>query len=131
MRDYAKKPIPPTQKKPVHQQNWFANAMLLLAFVFLGYAIDHFFHHHSDVMSPIAQTVKQIPVSIANKIKQHHDKKLSAHSKKTTATKTKISIEKKAASQSTASNQPKYDFYKLLPEMAVTVSGSGSGSGNN
>ena len=111
MRDYARKRSPQS-KKHQRDQSWLNNLFLLLAFVFVLCAIFHFVDTHHGQQSVVASAVvaqSQVqttaPITASTSPSPHSEKQVLAAKKPTPS----------------PDAQPKYDFYKLLPEMTVTV----------
>ena len=121
MQDYANKRQPQPIEKP-DNRSWLNILMLVLAFMFTLAGIIHFAEKQDTRPTPLAKPVATIqPEKQTEKLAvstnhphqhQHHaaQKKHPVHhpvhhNKTTPAT----------------NPQPKYDFYKLLPEMTVNV----------
>ena len=119
MQDYANKRQPQPIEKST-DRSWLNTAMLILAFIFALAGIIHFAEKEdtrpSRLVKPIAtiqpeeQTQKLVVTTHHNKPPHYAQKKHPVQH---------VSSNKKMA---LATNiQPKYDFYKLLPEMTVNV----------
>lgn len=119
MQDYAKKRQPQAIEKP-DGRSWLNTLMLVLAFIFALAGIIHFAEKQDtrrhDLEKPVAaiqpETPAQKPIMMAHHAKPRHAlQKNRAHHHAANHKKTTLA----------ANIQPKYDFYKLLPEMTVTV----------
>ena len=109
MKDYAKRPRP--QKYHLDNGNGLLLFCLLCAIFFLVFVTYHFFHTRTQPVSVAIETppLKQkIIEKLAEKTthQTHHQKTVAVKKTKTTVV---------------ADNQPKYDFYKLLPKMTVVI----------
>lgn len=109
MRDYAKR----NSTKTTDRYRRFSGVMLLMSFVFAACAIFHFVYKHFPLDKKVflpapARTVPGLP----SRLSQQKGTKASLARKKKS---------KPAVKTASANNQPRYDFYKLLPRMTVVV----------
>lgn len=107
MRDYAKKTSRPVKKKNNVNSSWILTLLITGAVFFVGYASYHVIHKKL--------LVKKEALSI---------RLASTTPIKTTASHPNQTIKKTAAKTEVTdpiSNEPKYDFYKILPAMTVTI----------
>lgn len=118
MKDYAKRPARPV-KQATSDNNWQNTALLLLSIFFAIFACIHFIQKHVVPKLKLASTKTQV---VAAPILEK--KPAVTHTK--TAEKKSAAIAKKTGGTPTtpvvADNQPKFDFYKLLPQMTVNIS---------
>lgn len=112
MKDYAKRPQTVQKKQPHHK-----NGLLFCAFVCaIGAFIFSIYHfHHAFALTQKTAQSQAIPLAFAKPAEK------IAH--KTPVKKIVRNTAKPAPKElpPIADNQPKYDFYKLLPRMTVVI----------
>lgn len=101
MRDYAKSKKS-NITKTARRDRRLSSAMLILSLVFAGCAIFHFAYQHFPLDKKVFLPA---PAATTHADKTHKKKKSKSVSAATSAN----------------NNQPRYDFYKLLPRMTVVV----------
>ena len=102
MKDYSRNSYRTDTKRFSNKR--LGNTMLILACVFALAALSDFMHQHWDVAQKMMTSIKTFSQKIPTK-------------KEMTASNKKPDVKKIA----TANTQPRFDFYKLLPEMTVNV----------
>lgn len=115
MRDYAKKSRI-TKQKLESNGSWILVALFFCTVFFVAY-ISYHFSHEKKVIAPTKPLVhKHAPMHAIKK-------PIKKHLRKEQAPKKIIRPEKPTniAALNPADIQPKYDFYKLLPAIKVTV----------
>lgn len=130
MRDYAKKSHTPLKKKNNSNGAGLLIALILCAIFLIGFAMYHLVH--KKMLSEETAQPQKIALTVAPPIKQNPAKipakkllsrlKISKPQEVEKAPKVSKKI-KLAAIQDIPpiDNQPKYDFYKLLPQMTVVI----------
>lgn len=114
MKDYAKRPTRPVRNKSSNSA-WFNNLMLLLAIFFAGFACFHLIQEHPFPKLKPTASVPATPIAAAPEKKE-------TVAKKTEHKKSAKKIKSDVVPTATADFQPKFDFYKLLPQMTVKIS---------
>ncbi|OGT44909.1 MAG: hypothetical protein A3E82_03075 [Gammaproteobacteria bacterium RIFCSPHIGHO2_12_FULL_38_11] len=115
MRDYAKKSYRPVQNNNNSSGQWLLILLLFGAIGFVSTLAYHFTHEtitikKEEQIAPIPPQVKPI------------DKPKSKIKNKPAKIAKKIPVKKeKVIALNPADEQPKYDFYQLLPKMTVTI----------
>ncbi len=118
MKDYAKRPTRPV-RQATSESNWQNTALLFLAIFFAIFACIHFIQKH------VVPKLKSTDMVIKTAVVAPPEKKPIVSHAKTAEKKTERKVKKTAAVPATpvvADNQPKFDFYKLLPQMTVNIS---------
>lgn len=118
MKDYAKRSTRPV-RQTASDSNWQNTALLLLAIFFAIFACVHFIQKHVVPKLKSPNMVTETAVVTAP------EKKPIVSHTKTVEKKPEKKVKKIAAAPTTpvvADNQPKFDFYKLLPQMTVNIS---------
>ena len=100
MRDYARKSMDAPSSR--HKEQWFSNLMLILTIIFLICAACQFTQEHLGFLF-------KKPTWLSTKNAETAAQPINAPQKPL----------KNAAKP--ANTPPRYDFYKLLPEMTVNV----------
>lgn len=101
MKDYSRNSY--RTNKPKFSSKHLGNTMLAFAIVFALAALVNFTHAHWDVAHNVLTTIKTL-------------------SQKTAVKKENVVVNKKPDTKKiTADTKPRFDFYKLLPEMTVTI----------
>jgi len=121
MRDYAKKSYRPVQKNNNSNGQWLSILLIFSAIGFVSTLVYHFTHAKPAVTKELKEQIAPIPPQI--KPIEKHKSKIKNNPLKTTK-KTlakKVVAVKKAIALNPADEQPKYDFYKLLPETTVII----------
>ncbi|HLB55810.1 MAG TPA: hypothetical protein VJK30_00565 [Coxiellaceae bacterium] len=121
MRDYAKK----SQRKKVRQESdgaWILVVLILCSVLFACYVTYHFTHETFFTMKDkITAHVK----TVAHHAKVVEHKKPEKYAEKRDIKKTipeKVAVKKeKTVAINPVTTQPKYDFYRILPAMRVTI----------
>ena len=102
MRDYVRKPVR-NDARTARNDQWFSNLMLMLTFIFLMCAACHFaLTHFNGGKQPAWLSQKNLEAI-------------------PTPTQTKKIAPTQQSTQTKTDKPSRYDFYKLLPEMTVTV----------
>ena len=101
MHPYTKRPATRSERVSRNDQ-WFSNLMIILTIIFLICAAFQYTHENFALFSTKPKWLSQNNLNA-----------LPAP-QNTTPSKTNSTATK-------ANEQPRYDFYKLLPEMSVTV----------
>lgn len=109
VKDYAKRPIKSAASRAEHHAG-LKNLLLLLAIIFASFALLHFMQKH------IAPKIKEVALQKLQTAPTQAPKKITV-SKKTEHKKNIKQTQTEAAS----TYQPKFDFYKLLAKMTVTI----------
>jgi len=118
VRDYARK-LPSSEKKSDHASGrWFSNFMLILALIFASVAVYQFIQNHLPT-----QNIKSKLIEHKKQIEQHFVRVASQKPKPKRVKKKKTGVVIK--SKSPTSDEPTFDFYKLLPQMTVSIPASG------
>lgn len=118
MKDYAKRSTRPVRQATA-DSNWQNTMLLLLAIFFAIFACVHFIQKHVVPKLKSTNTVTETAVVTAPEKKpivvhaKPVEKKPEKKAKKIAAV---------PAAPVVADNQPKFDFYKLLPQMTVNIS---------
>lgn len=125
MKDYAKKTPQPSQPKKQDYGVWISLALIVFAVSFVAYATYHAMHRKASVEKEKLSLIVATP-SDAEKNKQaeeskRSDKKIPIEIKKALPTKPAKSPHADSKVNSDKTNEPKYDFYTLLPAMTVEV----------
>jgi cell division septation protein DedD len=125
VKDYAKRSTKPVRHKSA-DGTWFNNLMLMLAILFAGFACVHLMQEYllpkfksvlaAHQKNAPGNTLSSSPVNAsAEKITPNH---VNTNTKKVTNS---DSTKKTSTQPPATDNQPKFDFYKLLPQMTVNV----------
>lgn len=118
MQDYAKRTVAKPRRQPSHTRT--NNLLLLLAILFASFACLHFIQQH------LVPKLKQMPPSSAiTPIK----KTLSIPKTRTVQYKNPVKKTKIDSPSVSATDQPKFDFYQLLPKITVNVSSDADTNG--
>ena len=125
MRDYAKKSRP-AKRQPQSDGTWILAALTVCAVLFAGYVVYHFTHEKLSVVKEKITTPVKIPPHkiIRPTLHKKPEKQVKKVTKEVAVKKAKAVKkikEVKVATLNPADIQPKYDFYKLLPAMTVSI----------
>jgi cell division protein FtsN len=118
VKDYAKRSVRPV-RHTTSDSNWQNTALLLLAIFFAVFACIHFIQKH------VAPKLKLASANTQSAVVVTPEKKPVVTHMKTVEQKPEKKAKKTAAAPAApvvADNQPKFDFYKLLPQMTVNIS---------
>ncbi|MCX7125151.1 MAG: SPOR domain-containing protein [Gammaproteobacteria bacterium] len=128
MRDYAKKPYRPARRKNNSNGGWILISLILCALFFIFFITYHLVHQKlladrekPAIIAPIAAPVEKAEKKEVKKIALKIKNKPQKIAKKTTSKKVVAVKKEKDIALNPADEQPKYDFYKLLPETTVTI----------
>jgi len=125
VRDYAKKTSRPMKKNNTVNGTWLLTLLITGTILFVGYTGYHFVHQKllakkEDVSMDLTTTAKT--ASVFTSSLQTKQIKMTLPIKQATK---KTEPPKKSAMKTErsapTSNEPKYDFYKILPAMTVTI----------
>ncbi|MCX7121555.1 MAG: hypothetical protein NTZ67_07285 [Gammaproteobacteria bacterium] len=125
MRDYAKKSYRPVQENNHSNSPWILILLVISAIGFISTLTYHFIDQKSSAKKEVAEAIAPIPSKTTSVEKS--TAKIKHKQKKTTK---KIALKKenviKAKKEAVvilnpADEEPKYDFYKLLPETTVKI----------
>lgn len=118
MKDYANRPSRPV-RHAASDSNWQNTALLLLAIFFAVFACVHFIQKH------VVPTLKSSTANTqAISVPTPEKKPIVTHTKTIEKKPEKIAKKVDNTPPSTpviADNQPKFDFYKILPQMTVNI----------
>lgn len=117
MKDYAKRPTRPV-RRATSDGNWQNTALLFLAIFFAVFACVHFIQKH--IVPKLKSASMSTHVAVAPIIAPEK-KPVMTHTK-TTEKKPEKKINDSPTTPIISNNQPKFDFYKLLPQMTVNIS---------
>lgn len=125
MKDYAKKTPQSNQPKNPDYGIWVSLALIIFAVSFVAYATYHAMHRKASVEKEkhpaLIATPSESEKSTQQESRQQIEKKIPVQIIKKTEAKAKPAKSSTTPHSAAKTDEPKFDFYTLLPEMTVEV----------
>lgn len=116
MRDYAKKSQPSIKTKNNTDGSGILILFLCCAVLFVGFSAYHFVH--KTMLAQNAILSHNVKMTVKAPIAQKHAEQSKSITLRKESKKAKVVVSEQ---MQPINNQPKYDFYKLLPKMTVVI----------